>query len=145
MGSDAADSHLPMPTGRGGGCSPSRQRSGCIRTSGRAHLQHTTDGDCCCVVNLDIYSTECNNSPRCWGRWVDGGFFGVLCSFRLSVSSPEVKFMNVQFREVSGHNLESSQTWGFCMDFLNHREEGMVFYQVFLLSPLQCKVTELSG
>jgi hypothetical protein len=23
------------------------------------------------------------------------------------------------------------------MDFLNHREEGMVFYQVFLLSPLQ--------
>jgi hypothetical protein len=24
------------------------------------------------------------------------------------------------------------------MDFLNHREGGMVFYQVFLLSPLQC-------
>jgi hypothetical protein len=23
------------------------------------------------------------------------------------------------------------------MDFLNHREEGVVFYQVFLLSPLQ--------
>jgi hypothetical protein len=23
------------------------------------------------------------------------------------------------------------------MDFLNHREEGMVFYQVFLLSPLE--------
>jgi hypothetical protein len=23
------------------------------------------------------------------------------------------------------------------MDFLNHREGGMVFYQVFLLSPLQ--------
>jgi hypothetical protein len=29
------------------------------------------------------------------------------------------------------------------MDFLNDREEGMVFYQVFLLSPLQCAVTEL--
>jgi hypothetical protein len=29
------------------------------------------------------------------------------------------------------------------MDFLNHREEGMVFYQVFLLSPLQCTVIEL--
>jgi hypothetical protein len=43
--------------------------------------------------------------------------------------------MNVPFREVSGHNLESSQTCGFCMDFLNHREGGMVFYQVFLLSP----------
>jgi hypothetical protein len=24
------------------------------------------------------------------------------------------------------------------MDFLNHREEGMVFYQIVLLSPLQC-------
>ncbi len=29
------------------------------------------------------------------------------------------------------------------MDFLNHRERGMVFYQVFLLSPLQFTVTEL--
>ncbi len=45
------------------------------------------------------------------------------------------------FLEVSGHNLESSQTWGTCMDFLNHREGGMVFYQVFLPSPLQCTVT----
>jgi hypothetical protein len=45
--------------------------------------------------------------------------------------------------EVSGHNLESFQTLSFCMDFLNHMEGGMVFYQVFLLSPLQCTVTEL--
>ncbi len=29
------------------------------------------------------------------------------------------------------------------MDFLNHREGGMVFYQDFLLTPLQCTVTEL--
>jgi hypothetical protein len=29
------------------------------------------------------------------------------------------------------------------MDFLNHREAGMVFYQAFLLSPFQCTVTEL--
>jgi hypothetical protein len=29
------------------------------------------------------------------------------------------------------------------MDFLNHRDWGKVFYQVFLLSPLQCTVTEL--
>ncbi len=55
---------------------------------------------------------------------------------------PEANFMNVQFIKVSGHNLESSQTWGFCMYFLNHRERVMVFYQVFLLSPLQCTVTE---
>jgi hypothetical protein len=35
------------------------------------------------------------------------------------------------FVEVSGNNLESSQTWGFCMDFLNHREEGTVFLSGF--------------
>jgi hypothetical protein len=29
------------------------------------------------------------------------------------------------------------------MDFLNHSYEGMVFYQVFLLSPSQCTVIEL--
>jgi hypothetical protein len=29
------------------------------------------------------------------------------------------------------------------MDFLNHKEGGMVFYQVFLLSLLQCTVAEL--
>ncbi len=40
--------------------------------------------------------------------------------------------------EVFGHDLdESAQTQGFCMDFLNHSEGGMVFYQVFLLSPWQ--------
>jgi hypothetical protein len=42
------------------------------------------------------------------------------------------------FVEVSGHNLESSQTWGFCMDFLNHREGGKVFLSVF--SHFSCKV-----
>jgi hypothetical protein len=29
------------------------------------------------------------------------------------------------------------------MDFFNHREGGIVFYQVFLFFPLQCTVTEL--
>ncbi len=47
------------------------------------------------------------------------------------------------FAEISRQNLESYQTWGFCMDFLNHREGGKVFYQVYLLSPLQCAATEL--
>jgi len=37
------------------------------------------------------------------------------------------------FDEVSGHNLESYQTLG---------KGGIVFYQVFLLSLLQCTVTE---
>ncbi len=57
---------------------------------------------------------------------------------------PEAEFINVNnFVEVSGHNLEISQTGSFCMDFLNHRVGGMVFYHVFRLSPLQCTVTEL--
>ncbi len=29
------------------------------------------------------------------------------------------------------------------MDFLNHMEGGTVFYQILLLSPLQCTVNEL--
>jgi hypothetical protein len=43
------------------------------------------------------------------------------------------------FVEVSGHKLEISQTGGFCMDFLHHREGGMVFFQVssFLLYNVQ--------
>ncbi len=36
--------------------------------------------------------------------------------------------------EVSGHCLRSSQTWGFCMDYLNH---GKGVWFSFLLSPLQ--------
>ncbi len=39
---------------------------------------------------------------------------------------------------VSRHNLERSQTGNFCMDFL---EEDVLYYPVFLLSPLQCTVT----
>ncbi len=31
------------------------------------------------------------------------------------------------------------------MDFLNHRVWDMVFYQVFLLSPLQCTVETVRG
>jgi hypothetical protein len=31
------------------------------------------------------------------------------------------------------------------MDFLNHREGGMVYYQVFLLSPLQCILENVTG
>ncbi len=31
------------------------------------------------------------------------------------------------------------------MDFLNHREGGLDFYQVFLLSPLHCTVETVRG
>ncbi len=33
--------------------------------------------------------------------------------------------------KVSGHNLESSQKWGFCMDFLNHGGSGYGFLSGF--------------
>ncbi len=48
----------------------------------------------------------------------------------------------LNFVEVSWHNLESYQTCGFPLDFLNNIEGVMVFYQVLLFSPLQCTVTE---
>ncbi len=49
-----------------------------------------------------------------------------------NLSSQEPTSWMYNFVEVSGHNLESSQTWGFCMDFLNHSKGGYV----------QCTVTE---
>jgi hypothetical protein len=47
--------------------------------------------------------------------------------------------MNVQFIEVSEHNLESSQTRCFFMDFLSHREGGMAStrFSSFLLYSVQ--------
>ncbi len=88
----------------------------------------------------------------CLGKSLaDTPFIVALCGTPLTTplndvlySGPEAKFVNVQYRwGFCRPNLESSQTWGFCMDSLNHWEGGMVFYQVFLLSPLQCTVTEL--
>ncbi len=46
------------------------------------------------------------------------------------------------FVEVSGHNLESSQAWGFLYGFLKPLGKGYGFRSGFLLSPLQCTVTE---
>ncbi len=51
----------------------------------------------------------------------------------------EAEFMNV---EVSEHNLESSQTWVFCMDFLNQKEGLLFSIRFSLLSPLQCTVQQ---
>jgi hypothetical protein len=66
------------------------------------------------------------NLRRCVGRWS-----------KQPPQKPNSWMDN--FVEVSGHNLESSQTWGFCMDLSNHREGG----KIFLLSPLHCTVIEL--
>ncbi len=45
--------------------------------------------------------------------------------------------MNLQFRGGFGTLSRKFSDLRFGMDFLNHREEGVVFYQVFLLSPLE--------
>ncbi len=52
-------------------------------------------------------------------------FFARIAKNNLQ-ASPEAEFMN-NFIKVYAHNLESYQTWGFCMDFLNHGEGRMVF------------------
>jgi hypothetical protein len=57
------------------------------------------------------------------------------------LSYTEAEFVNILLRFLG--IILSSQTSGFCLDFLNHTEGDMVSYQVFLLSPLQCTVTEL--
>jgi len=66
--------------------------------------------------------------------------YTVYCTDTWWVQLPKPNSWMYNFVEVSGHNLENSQAWGCCMDFLNHRKEGTVFYQVFLLSSLQCTV-----
>jgi hypothetical protein len=51
-----------------------------------------------------------------------------ICPERRRWNCPEANFV-----EVSGHNLESSQTLGFWMDFLNQRE-GVWFSSILLYS-----------
>ncbi len=45
--------------------------------------------------------------------------------------------------EVSRHNLESSQTWGFCMDFWNQREG--VCFPPFSFTDVQLKCRTVRG
>jgi hypothetical protein len=59
---------------------------------------------------------------------------------------PELNLWTYNFVEVSGCNLESSQTWGYCLDFLNHREGGVVFFirfSSFLLYSVQLRTVEI--
>jgi hypothetical protein len=54
--------------------------------------------------------------------------------------------MNVlhNFVEVSGHNLDSAHTSGFCMDFLNKREGGIPPYSIRFSSFLLYSVQQLN-
>ncbi len=81
----------------------------------------------------DLYmSTGRNTNPRRLSWISDDRYSYIALAWDLKPNSWTYNFI-----EISGHNLESSQTWGVCMDFIYHREVGMIFYQVFLLSPLQ--------
>jgi hypothetical protein len=70
------------------------------------------------------------------------GLWGCYCTWSIVIHLKPNSW-TYNFVEVSGNKLDCSQTWGFCIDFLNLREEVTVFYQAFLLSPLQCTVTEM--
>ncbi len=60
-------------------------------------------------------------------------------------TKPEAEFMNIQFSlGFQGKNLRVlGLEVHICFVFLKHRKGDIVFYQIFLLSPLQCTVTEL--
>ncbi len=49
----------------------------------------------------------------------------------MSLPSQKANSRTYNFVEVSGHNLEGSQTGGFCLDFLNHRGRGYGFLADF--------------
>jgi hypothetical protein len=51
---------------------------------------------------------------------------GVCAVLKINRNTLKPNSWTYNIVEVSGHNLDSSQTWGFCMDFLNHREGSMV-------------------
>ncbi len=57
-----------------------------------------------------------------------------LFSHNVYISKERKETWTYHFVEVSGHNLESSQAWIFCMDFLNQREGGFsIRFTCFLL------------
>ncbi len=95
-----------------------------------------------CAHNKCTFNTEIRCCQLCACDKYKGipWFFDVIW-FGSTPHPPYQLSWTYNFFEDPGHNLESSQTWGFCMDFLNHREGGVVLYEFFLLSPLQCTAT----
>ncbi len=78
-------------------------------------------------------------------RWFSFWSYYICSAFLawITLYTTEAEFMNGQFCWGLWAYLESYQNRGFCIDFLNHREGGMVFYQALLFSPLQCPIAEL--
>ncbi len=126
--------------------------SGFLCVAGRAYRQErgggaeSYDGEkVCSSINRPILNTLWTHTSVMmlvtrlfWKSSSDSrSFSSYIYSVQTRTQKPNSWTCN--FVEVSEHNLESSQTWGFSMDFLNHREGGMVFYQIssFLLYSVQ--------
>jgi hypothetical protein len=83
-----------------------------------------------------------NGSTRKWSQSITSTRYLLYAASQTDLGRDVVSVLKPNswtnnFVEVFGPNLESSQTWGLCIDFVKHRERGMVFYQIFLLSTSQ--------
>ena len=89
--------------------------------------------------NWSVYCSGDDDWRTCGGvrqrRGTDSGAAHHALVYRSRIHERTISLRFLEWSQTSsrffGHNLESSQTWGFCMDFLYHREGGMVFTSVF--------------
>ncbi len=73
------------------------------------------------MYQLSIHSTifYVQNFAKLQSRRFSQGNFGMDTRSGIHESTVSLRFLCI---------ILSSQTWGFCMDFLNHREGGLVFH-----------------
>jgi hypothetical protein len=64
------------------------------------------------LIYGDLLVTSTNFQSK--GAELNVLFYCAVRALTIQCFFPEAEFMNVQFVEVSGHNLESSQTQTFC-------------------------------
>ncbi len=67
-----------------------------------------------------------NSSSADWWNWLDWKTREERWVGLRMIACREVEFMNVQFVEVSRHNLESFQTWGFCLECLHYKTVSLI-------------------
>ncbi len=100
---------------------PYRSKRGVVEISS---LRSETNQDRCSVqyfLGMDkCFVDESSNQSNFFNEKVGEGFLSYIIEW-IQMNCTEADFMNVQFVEVSGHNLEIFHTCGFCMYFLNHR------------------------
>ncbi len=83
---------------------------GCLPAAGQSTLLHRTTE----TAQRDAYTQRHRDVG-----WLAIGGGAYTLTIDIRVRKPNSWTYN--FIEVSGHKLESSQTWGFCMGFLNLR------------------------